>query len=76
MSIVCYMNDCIEKPEDFDQMFRFYRKICFICTSVEQLECVKNQFLRWKSTHDFPVDFSFNLIDDIHRYEQPWMVRY
>lgn len=72
MSVVFYIKNGVSSIEDFDLVFRFYRKICFVCTTKDQLECIKNQFLNWMETHEFPIDASFNLVDDIHRNENYW----
>lgn len=50
---------------DFDAIFRFYRKICFICASRPQLDYTKRQFMEWLNTHDFSIEYSFNLIEDM-----------
>ena len=73
MYAVFYIQHCGNIEVDFDQVFRFYRQICFICLNKEQLEQVKKEFLKWLETHEFPIDYSFNLIEDMDQHQHPWI---
>lgn len=75
MYAIFYIQHCNNEEIDFDQIFRFYRKMCFICATKDDLEHIKNQFLQWMETHDFSIDYSFNLIDDVYHHEHPWITQ-